>query len=103
MFLALNFHCWRFLYLYDGSQGCHQTAKALSMHPTAVLGGLLTLVTIAMSHASVNVPGTNWVESVLLWVAIGMPTGSGKTPLYKYLTTLLRKMREACSASKDPS
>ena len=39
---------------------------------------------------------TEWVEPVLLWVSIGMPTGSGKSPLFKYLLTLLRKERVRC-------
>ena len=43
------------------------------MPPTALLGGLLTLVVFALSHATVGVPTTNWVESVLMWVSVGMP------------------------------
>ena len=73
------------------------------MPPTAVLGGLLTLVVFALSHATVGVPKTNWVESVLLWVSIGMPTESGKTPLYKYLLSLLEKARKKCGADKHAS
>lgn len=46
-----------------------------------------------MSHASVSVPGTDWVEPILLWISIGMPTGSGKSPLYKFLLGVLRKSR----------
>ena len=66
------------------------------MPPTAVLGGLLIVVAFAMSHACVSVPGTEWVEPVLLWVSIGMPTGSVKSPLFKYLLTLLWKARDRC-------
>ena len=54
------------------------------------------MVAFAMTHACVSVPGTEWVEPVLLWVSIGMPTGSGKSPLFKYLLTLLRKARDRC-------
>ena len=53
----------------------------------------------AMCHASVSVPGTEWVEPVLLLISIGMPTGSGKSSLYKYLLTLLRKARSRCETS----
>ena len=63
----------------------------MSMPPLAVLSGLMTEVAFCMSHACVSVPDTDWVEPVLLWVSIGMPTGSGKSPLYKYLLGLLRK------------
>ena len=54
------------------------------------------MVAFAMSHACVSVPGTEWVEPVLLWVSIGMPTDSGKSPLFKYLLTLLQKARDRC-------
>lgn len=63
------------------------------MPPTAVLSGLLIVAAFCMSHASVSVPGTDWVEPILLWISIGMPTGSGKSPLYKFLLSLLRKTR----------
>ena len=84
-------------------QGCKQVGKALNMPPTAVLGGLLILTVFAMSHAVVNIPYTNWTESVLVWISIGMPTGSGKTPLYKYMFKLLEKARKVCKADKGPS
>ena len=70
------------------------------MPPTAVLGGLLIVVAFAMSHACVSIPGTEWVEPVLLWISIGMPTGSGKSPLFKYLLTLLWKARSRCGLDK---
>ena len=73
------------------------------MPATAVLGGLLTLVVYCMSHATVTIPGTNWEESVLIWMAIGMPTGSGKTPLYKYLLSLIGKVRSKCKTTREPS
>jgi len=63
------------------------------MPSTAVLSGLLIFAAFCMSHARVSVPGTDWVEQILLWVSIGMPTGSGKSPLYKFLLSLLRKTR----------
>ena len=52
------------------------------MPPEAILSGLLLLLSFCMSHCTVRVPGTVWVEPVILWIAISMPTGSGKTPLF---------------------
>ena len=63
------------------------------MPSTAVLSGLLIVTAFCMSHSSISVPSTEWVEPVLLWISIGMPTGSGKSPLYKFLLGLLRKTR----------
>lgn len=40
-----------------------------------------------------NVPDTDWSEPILLWVAVGMPTGSGKSSLFKYLLEIIRKAR----------
>ena len=65
------------------------------MPPTAVLTGLLIVAAFCISHASVSIPHTEWTEPILLWVSIGMPTGSGKSPLYKFLLGLLRKARLA--------
>ena len=49
-----------------------------------------------MSHSTVEVEATNWVDPVLLWVAMGMPTGSGKSALCKFLKSLLEKARANC-------
>lgn len=76
----------------------------MSMPPSAVLSGLIVTTGFCMSHASVSVPDTEWVEPVLIWIAIGMPTGSGKSPLYKYLLSLLRKARSKLKLKEtDPS
>lgn len=57
-----------------------------------------------MSHAVVQVEGTEWVEPVLLWIAICMPTGSGKSALCKFLKSLVEKTRVKCGlSSMDPS
>ena len=64
------------------------------MPPDAILSGLLLLVSFFMSHSVVKVPGTVWVEPVILWIAIAMPTGSGKTPLFAFLTTILHDVRK---------
>ena len=45
--------------------------------------------------------GTGWVEPTLLWIAICMPTGSGKTPLHSYLTNLLSKVFEKVKDSQS--
>ena len=63
------------------------------MPPTAVFGGLLLLVSHRLSHSIVKVPGTNWVEPVLLWLTVCMPTGSGKTPLFTFLNDIINKVR----------
>ena len=69
---------------------------ALSMPPVAVLGGLLLIVSFSISHSVVAVEGTDWVEPVLLWLSICMPTGSGKSALCKYLRKLVEEARSLC-------
>ena len=74
------------------------------MPPTAVLSGLLLLVSYRLSHCVVKVPHTNWVEPVLLWLTICLPTGSGKTPLFTFLTDLLQKVQCECKLCEaDPA
>ena len=55
---------------------------------TAVLLGLLVIVSFTMSHSAIEVEGTGWIEPVLLWISVCMPTGGGMTSLWKYLEQL---------------
>lgn len=47
---------------------------AISMSPSAVLAGLILIVAFSLSHSVVEIEGTDWVEPVLLWISICMPT-----------------------------
>ena len=68
----------------------------MNMPPLAVLAGLLLIVGFAMSHSVVEIEGTGWVEPVLLWISICMPTGSGKSSLCKYLRRIVHDAQSAC-------
>ncbi len=54
------------------------------MPAEVVLSGILSIGAYFLSHSVVEVEKTNWMEPVLLWVSVGMPTGSGRSPLFKY-------------------
>ena len=71
------------------------------MPPTAVLSGLLILTSFFVSHGTVSIPETDWVEPIILWISIGMPTGSGKSPLYKFLLDLVRTTKTKVELTKD--
>lgn len=74
------------------------------MPPDSVMSGLMLLTSFCMSHSMVEVPGTAWKESVILWIVITMPSGSGKTPLFNYLTSILNEVRKELKlTSVDPS
>lgn len=62
------------------------------MPSSTVLFGFLVIVSFAMSHSVVEVEGTDWIEPVLLWVSICMPTGSGKSSLCKFLKGLVSEV-----------
>ncbi len=53
------------------------------MAPSAVLAGLLLIVSFCISHSVVVVEDTDWMEPVLLRQSICMPTGMGKSSLCK--------------------
>lgn len=72
------------------------------MPATAVLLGLIGIVSFAMFHSAVEVEGTDWVEPVLLWIVICMPTGSGKTSLCKYLRKLVDDVWLMTRANTEP-
>ena len=75
-------------------QGCKQVAKALNVPPTAVLGGYLVFCSYIISPSTIEVPGTDWSEPVLLWLTVTMPIGSGKSTLFHHLYSLLIDIRE---------
>ena len=84
-------------------QGCSQIAKAMSVPPASVLGGLLVFTSFVVSPGVVNVPGTgtDWVEPTLLWLTIDMPTGSRKTTIYQFLKCLLQEIRVKTNCKGD--
>jgi hypothetical protein len=70
------------------------------MPPEAILSGILLLTSFFLSHCAVKVPDTVWIEPAILWISIVMPTGSGKTPLFNYLTSILQRVREKLKIPK---
>lgn len=76
-----------------------QIGKAMSVPPSAILGGLLILTSYVLSPSVIAVPGTDWVEPVLIWLTISMPTGSRKTTIYQFLRGLLQRIRHAAGCS----
>ena len=74
-------------------QACYEVGKAISVPATAVLAGLLLVVSFSMSHSTVEVEGTDWAEPVLLWISICMPTGMGKSSLCKFLRKVVTQAR----------
>ena len=83
--LAIAHHC--------SFQACHQAGRCMSMPP---LAGLLLIVSFLMSHSVVEVEGTDWVEPVLLWISVCMPTGSGKSSICKYLRRIVCDAQTNC-------
>ncbi|XP_067039953.1 uncharacterized protein [Acropora muricata] len=75
------------------TEGCAAVGSLLDVPPLALLSGILGLLSFAIAHAQVEVPNTLWREPAILWLAIVMPTGTGKSTIYRYLTDILRKVR----------
>lgn len=76
--------------------------NAISMPATAVLAGLLIIISFSISHSIVEVEGTDWVEPVLVWISICMRTGMGKSSLCKLLRKLVLQAQAQCGLD-DPS
>ena len=76
----------------------------MNLPPTAVLCGYILLGSFMLSPSVVKVPGTDWTEPVLVWLTVSMPTGSGKSTLFRHLYSLIRDMRTMCGVTdNDPS
>ena len=73
------------------------------MPADAVLPGLIMIISFAIFHSDVQVEGLDWVEPVLVWVAVCMPTGSGKSTLCKFLCNLVKKAHTQCAEYYRPS
>ena len=57
-----------------------------------------------LSPCIVKRPTTDWEEPALVWLTVCMPTGSGKSTLFRHLYSLMRDVRAACNVTeKDPS
>ena len=75
----------------------------MSLPATAVLSSLLALTSHVISPAVVSIPDINWSEPALVWISINMPTGSGKSSLYKYLYNLTCEVRRRCAGTDKPT
>lgn len=57
-----------------------------------------------LSPSVVKVPGTDWTEPILMWLTVSMPTGSGKSTIFRHLYSLIRAVRTKCGVhDEDPS
>ena len=62
------------------------------------------LISYFSSHAVVNPFGKDWFEPMILWIVIVMPTGAGKSTLFKFLRGISDTVRKRVIASgKDTS
>lgn len=68
---------------------------------TAVLCGYIVLGSFMLSPSLVKVPGTDWIEPVLAWLTVSMPTGSGKSTLFRHLYSMMQEIRMACGVSDN--
>ena len=57
------------------------------------------LISYFSSHAVVNPFGKDWFEPMILWIVIVMPTGAGKSTLFKFLRGSLDTVRKRVTAS----
>ena len=48
-----------------------------------------------------NVPGTDWTEPVLAWLTVSMPTGSGKSTLFRHLYCMMQEIRAICGVGDE--
>lgn len=51
------------------------------------------LGSFVLSPATIEIPETDWAEPVLNWITVSMPTGSGKSTLFRHLHSVLQGVR----------
>ena len=73
----------------------------MNLPPTAVLCGYIVLGSFVVSPSIVKVPTTDWTEPVLAWLTVSMPTGSGKSTLFRHLYSMVKEIRTICDVKDD--
>ena len=73
----------------------------MNISPTAVLTGYLILGSFILLPSTIKVPKTDWAEPVLLWMTVAMPTGSGKSTLFRYSYNILQTIRRDAGVTDD--
>jgi len=64
----------------------------------------MQLCSYILSPSIVKIPNKEWIEPIILWMTIVMPTGSGKSSLYRHLLDVLKKVQQACQiGDENPS
>ena len=48
-----------------------------------------------------KVPGTDWTEPVLAWLTVSMPTGSGKSTLFRHLYSMMQEICVMCGVTDE--
>ena len=57
-----------------------------------------------LSPSLVKVPGSTWDKAVLVWLTVCMPTGSGKSTLFRHLYGIVGDIRmEGCLEEDAPT
>ena len=66
-----------------------------------MLFGLISVVSFMLTHSDVTCTGTRLMEPVIVWLAVAMPTGSGKSTLYKFIHGLVQAVRKRCGRKES--
>ena len=62
------------------------------------------LLTGFIISPSVEIVDTDWVEPVIIWLTVCMPTGSGKSTLFRHLLEILEKVKKEANVTEmDPA
>ena len=62
----------------------------MNLPPLAVLSGYIIIGSYMLSPSVVTIDDTDWNEPILLWLTICMPTGSGKSSLFRHLLSIYK-------------
>ena len=83
------------------AHGCEQIGKSMNLPPLAVLSGYIIVGSYMLSPSVVTIEDTDWNEPVIVWLTICMPTGSGKSSLFRHLFSIIQNARCKCNVNDD--
>ena len=64
-------------------------ARSLSVPTTILLLGFLTVTQFAIGESYVQIEDTEWIEPLIVWIILHMPSGSRKSNVHRFLSKLI--------------
>ena len=95
------FFFWNLLKSTSYNRDVKESEVHWTCHPQLSFVDMFVLGSFVLSPSVVKVPGADWTEPVLAWLTVSMPTGSGKSTLFRHLYSMMQEIRVMCGITDE--